>query len=298
MYSFDNKNCSLCPRKCGADREISVGFCGVKDKITVARASLHTWEEPCISGKNGAGTVFFSGCNLGCVYCQNYKISRGGFGKEVTARELRDIFEKLIDKGAHNIELVTPTHFIPQIKEALTPRLPVPVIYNSGGYETADSLRLLDGLIDIYMPDMKYSISAIAEKYSRAKDYPEINALAIEEMYRQVGDCRFGSDGLLKKGVLVRHLILPSNLLNTKGVIKKYAQLSRGRKMLFSLMAQYTPAKGADFNKFPELSRPLFKKELDSALKYLEKFPQIEGFTQELSSFGENFIPDFDLSGI
>lgn len=298
MYSFDNRNCSLCPRGCGADRESSVGFCGVKEKITLARACLHLWEEPCISGKNGAGTIFFSGCNLGCVYCQNYKISRGGFGKEVTAKELRCIFERLIDEGAHNIELVTPTHFIPQIKEALTPRLPVPVIYNCGGYETKESLKLLDGLIDIYMPDMKYSISDVAKKYSRAEDYPEINALSIEEMYRQVGDCEFSDDGLLKKGVLVRHLILPNNLLNTKGVIKKFAQLSDGRKMLFSLMAQYTPCECTDFLKYPELSRPLLQKELDSALRYLEKFPQIEGYTQSLSSFGEKFIPDFDLSGI
>ncbi len=298
MDSLKPTNCSLCPRRCSADRENSVGFCGVRNKITVAHASLHLWEEPCISGKNGAGTVFFSGCNLGCVYCQNYKISRGGFGKEVTASELRCIFKKLIDKGAHNIELVTPTHFIPQLTKALTPRLPVPVIYNSGGYETAESLKLLDGLIDIYMPDMKYSISRVAKKYSLAEDYPEINTLAIEEMYRQVGDCSFGSDGLLKKGVLVRHLILPNNLLNTKDVIKKYAELSRGRKMLFSLMAQYTPCENSDVSLYPELSRPLFKKELDSALRHIEKFPEIEGYTQSLSSFGKKFIPDFDLSGI
>lgn len=298
MDSLKPTNCSLCPRRCGADRKNSIGFCGEKDTMRLAKASLHHWEEPCISGKNGAGTVFFSGCNLGCVYCQNYKISRDEFGKEVTAAKLRSIFEKLIEAGAHNIELVTPTHFVPQLKEALTPRLPVPVIYNSGGYEATKALRLLDGLIDIYMPDMKYSISAVAEKYSCAKDYPEVNALAIDEMYRQVGDCQFRSDGLLKKGVLVRHLILPSNLLNTKGVIKSFAQLSEGRKMLFSLMAQYTPCKGTDFNKFPELSRPLLQKELDSALRYLERFPQIEGYTQALCSSDEAFIPDFDLGGI
>ncbi len=298
MDSLKPTNCSLCPRRCGADRENCVGFCGEKDTVRLAKASLHHWEEPCISGKNGAGTVFFSGCNLGCVYCQNHKISRGGFGKEVTAQELRRIFEKLIEAGAHNVELVTPTHFVSQIRKALTPRLPVPVIYNSGGYETPKALRLLDGLVDIYMPDMKYSIAATAKKYSSAEDYPEVNALAIEEMYRQVGDCAFGSDGLLKKGVLVRHLILPSNLLNTKSVIKKYAELSRGRKMLFSLMAQYTPCRGTDFNKFPELSRPLLQKELDSALRYLEKFPQIEGYTQALCSSDEAFIPDFDFSGI
>ncbi|MEE1280480.1 MAG: 4Fe-4S cluster-binding domain-containing protein [Oscillospiraceae bacterium] len=298
MDSLKPTNCSLCPRRCSADRKNSIGFCGEKDTMRLAKASLHHWEEPCISGKNGAGTVFFSGCNLGCVYCQNYKISHGGFGKEVTPAKLRSIFERLIEAGAHNIELITPTHFVPQLKEALTPSLPVPVIYNSGGYEAPKALRLLDGLIDIYMPDMKYSIAATAKKYSRAEDYPEINTLAIEEMYRQVGDCKFSSDGLLKKGVLVRHLILPSNLLNTKGVIKSFAQLSEGRKMLFSLMAQYTPCKGTDFNKFPELSRPLLQKELDSALRYLERFPQIEGYTQALCSSDEAFIPDFDLGGI
>ena len=288
--------CNLCPRHCGADRQKSLGFCKSPDKIRVARASLHLWEEPCISGRKGAGTVFFSGCNLGCVYCQNKDISGGEMGQEVSAERLRSIFLSLIEKGAHNIELVTPTHYIPQIKEALYPKLPVPVIYNSGGYDDPSSLRMLEGLVDVYMPDMKYSISAVAEKYSRAKDYPEVNRAAIEEMYRQVGDVQFDKNGLLVKGVLVRHLILPANLINTKGVLKSFNELLKPeRKMLFSLMAQYTPHCKTNF---PELSRTLNERELNSALKELEKYPQIEGYTQDLSSAKEAFIPDFDLTGV
>lgn len=290
--------CNLCPRGCGANRDSSLGFCKSTNKIKVAHAALHLWEEPCLSGKNGAGTVFFSGCNLGCVYCQNEKISHGGFGKEVSAKELRLIFERLIEMGAHNIELVTPTHFIPQIKEALISKLSVPVIYNSGGYDSVCALKELNGLIDIYMPDMKYSIAATAKKYSAAPDYIEVNRLAIEEMYRQVGDCEFDESGLLKKGVLVRHLILPNNLLNTKGVLREFNKLAEGRKMLFSLMAQYTPIKSQRLLAFPELSRTITEAELFSVMRYLSRCENIEGFTQELSSAKEDFIPDFDLTGI
>ena len=175
MQNTETQKCLLCPRKCSIDRSDALGFCGVGDKIKVAKACLHLWEEPCISGERGAGTIFFSGCNLGCVYCQNSKISHGAFGKEVTSERLREIFFELIENGAHNIELVTPTHFIPQIIKALTPRLPVPVIYNCGGFEDVESLKMLDGLIDIYMPDMKYSIDSAAEKYSFAKNYCEQN---------------------------------------------------------------------------------------------------------------------------
>lgn len=298
MHSSHTEECLLCPRKCAVDRSEKLGFCGVSNKIRVARASLHLWEEPCVSGEKGAGTVFFSGCNLACVYCQNSKISTGAFGKEITSERLREIFFELIEKGAHNVELVTPTHFIPEIIKALTPKLPVPVIYNCGGYEDVDTLRKLDGLIDIYMPDMKYSIDSVAEKYSRAKDYSKKNLAAIEEMYRQVGDCEFSESGLITKGVVVRHLILPNNALNTKGVIKSFFDISKGRKMLFSLMAQYTPCENLDKDKFPELAKPISQKELLSAQKYLERFPEIEGYVQEISSATEIYIPDFDLFGI
>ena len=289
-------SCFLCPRKCGVDRNNNLGFCKSKNTIKLARASLHFGEEPVISSQNGSGTVFFSGCNLSCVYCQNSKISHKGFGKEVTSKELREIFISLIKKGADNINLVTPTHFIPFIKEALTPKLETTVIYNCGGYESVEALKSLEGLIDVYMPDMKYSIPAIAEKYSCAADYPEINRAAIEEMYRQVGDAEFDQNGLLKKGVLVRHLILPANLINTKGVLKNFSNLLKSeRKMLFSLMAQYTPHCQTPY---PELSRVLNQRELDSALRELEKYPQIEGYTQDLASAKEQYIPDFDLSGV
>ncbi len=289
--------CNICPRNCSAERGSFGGFCRSGNNIKLARAALHLWEEPIISGSRGAGTVFFSGCNLGCVYCQNEKISHGGFGKEVSIKELRAIFEELIKKGAHNIELVTPTHFIPQIKEALYPKLPVPVIYNCGGYEKVESLKQLEGLIDIYMPDMKYSISRVAERYSRAADYPEINIVAIKEMHRQVGDYEFDQNGLLKKGVLVRHLILPNNLINTKGVIRSFAQLlGEGRKMLFSLMAQYTPC--GNLGACPEINRCLTERELRSAISALSRYPEIEGFMQELNSAESRFIPDFDLTGI
>ncbi|MBQ8337688.1 MAG: 4Fe-4S cluster-binding domain-containing protein [Oscillospiraceae bacterium] len=289
--------CNICPRNCSADRISFGGFCKSGNTIKIARAALHLWEEPVISGSRGAGTVFFSGCNLGCVYCQNEKISRGGFGKEVSISELRAIFESLIEKGAHNIELVTPTHFIPQIKEALCPKLPVPVIYNCGGYEKADTLKELEGLIDIYMPDMKYSIGKVAERYSRSADYPEVNIAAIKEMHRQVGDIEISEDGLLRRGVLVRHLVLPNNLINTKGVIRSFAQLlSEGRKMLFSLMAQYTPC--GDLGAYPEINRCLTERELRSAVNALARYSEIEGFTQELGSAQSRYIPDFDLTGI
>ena len=290
--------CNNCPRGCNIDRTAHIGFCGVKEKIKVARAALHLWEEPCISGKNGAGTVFFSGCNLSCVYCQNEKISHGAFGKEISAKELREIFLSLIENGAHNIELVTPTHFTPEIKKALYPKLSVPVIYNCGGYEDVNTLKDLEGLIDIYMPDMKYSINSLSQKLSQAPDYREKNLAAIEEMYRQVGDCEFDKNGLLKKGVLVRHLVLPNAVLNSKGVIKDFYNLSKGRKMLFSLMAQYTPINSDRLKDFPSLLRRITEREYNSVLRELEKYPQTEGFVQELSSAEQDFIPDFDLTGI
>lgn len=289
--------CELCPRKCGVDRRERTGFCGVGDSIRLAKADLHFFEEPCISGNRGAGTVFFSGCNLSCVYCQNAKISHKRFGQDVSPEHLREIFLSLIDRGAHNIELVTPTQFIDKIAKALTPRLPVPIVYNSGGYESAESLKQLDGLIDIYMPDMKYAFSDISKKYSNAEDYPSVCLDAIGEMYRQVGDTEY--DGtLLKKGVIIRHLILPKNVLNTKAVIKRVAEFSKGKRILFSLMAQYTPCKACDLENFPELQTPVSENEYRSCTKYLERFPELDGFVQELCSSGEEYIPDFDLGGI
>ena len=291
-------SCFLCPRKCGVDRNNNLGFCKSKNTIKLARASLHFGEEPVISSQNGSGTVFFSGCNLSCVYCQNSKISHKGFGKEVTSKELREIFISLIKKGADNINLVTPTHFIPFIKEALTPKLETTVIYNCGGYESVEALKSLEGLIDVYMPDMKYSIDALALKYSNVKDYKKHNLLAIEEMYRQVGDVVISKNGLIKNGVIVRHLILPGNILNSKGVISDFKKLSLNRKMLFSLMAQYTPIL-ENLNDFPELCRPITLREYNSIVNYLYKSEIKDGFIQEFNdAVGEKYIPDFDLSGI
>ncbi len=290
--------CNLCPRACGVNRENALGVCGVTSEIRVAKADLHFYEEPCISGERGAGTVFFSGCNLSCVYCQNSKISHQKFGAEISADKLREIFLSLIDKGAHNVELVTPTHFSLEIKKALYPKLPVPVIYNCGGYESVSTLKELDGLIDIYMPDFKYAFADISQKYSGAKDYPEVIIRALDEMYRQVGDLEYSKDGLLKKGIIIRHLILPKNVLNTKAVISKVNEFCKGKKILFSLMAQYTPMESCDFEKFPELKNPISEREYKSALSYLDRFPDINGFIQEMSSIGEKFIPNFDLGGV
>ena len=292
------ERCNLCPRGCYTDRENTLGFCKSKNTIKVAKACLHLWEEPCISGKNGTGTVFFSGCNLSCIYCQNHKISHRNFGKEITAKKLREIFENLIKEGAHSIELVTPTHFTHLIKDALIPKLPVPVIYNCGGYESVSALKNLEGLIDIYMPDMKYGFDSLASALSFAPDYCEKNLLAIKEMYRQVGDAVTDSDGLLKKGVIVRHLLLPSQIINTKAVIKRFAEFSKGKKVIFSLMAQYTPPENFKIKEFPDLMRKVNERELKSAVDYLSKFEHIEGYTQSLTASGVQYIPDFNLSGI
>jgi len=280
----------LCPRGC-----LSAPFCKKGKQIKIAAATLHAWEEPCISGKNGAGTVFFSGCNLSCVYCQNHKISHKNLGKTISSDELREIFDDLISQGAHNIELVTPTHYLDKILPALSNKLPVPVIYNCSGYESVEALKQLEGYVDVYMPDMKYAFSSLSKKYSHVSDYFEKNLLAIEEMYRQVGDCEYDDNGMLKKGVIVRHLILPGELVNTKAVIKTFAELSSGRKMLFSLMAQYTPIAELNLDKFENLNRPITEREYKSAVEYLSQFENIEGFTQELSSTGEGFIPNFNF---
>ena len=280
------------------DRSASLGFCKMPDEICVSKAQLHFFEEPCVSGKNGAGTVFFSGCNLFCVYCQNHKISKEGFGKKISVKRLREIFYELIEKGAHNIELVTPSHFADKIIPALYPKLPVPVIYNCGGYESVSTLKKLEGLIDVYMPDFKYGLSDCAKKYSGAEDYPDVCLKSLKEMYRQVGDTELDQNGLIKKGLIIRHLILPNNPLNTKAVILKLAEFLKEKKALISLMAQYTPIDSCDFSKFPELKRPINKKEYDSAMSLISRFEHIDGYFQELSSVGNKFIPDFDLSGI
>lgn len=289
------KRCSLCPRACNAVRG-KEGFCKMPEQPVVARAALHFWEEPCISGEKGSGAVFFSGCNLRCVFCQNQQISREGFGKQVSAEQLRALYWKLIDQGAENINLVTPTHFLDAITASLSPKLPVPVVYNCGGYEKAESLKRLEGLVDIYLPDLKYLDPVGAARYSQAPDYPQVAQEAIREMYRQVGDCQFGEDGMLQKGLLVRHLVLPGNLENSHAVLDWMEDFAKDKDVLFSLMSQYTPV--TDLSSYPEINRRLLQSEYDQLLAELEQKENISGFVQELSSAEEQYIPSFRLEGL
>lgn len=261
-----------------------------------ARAALHLWEEPCISGTAGAGTVFFSGCTLGCVFCQNHSISRENFGKIMTEDELYGAFQRLADQGASCIELVTPTQFTHVLAKVLERPVPggLPVVWNSGGYERADVLKALEGKVDVYLPDLKYVTPSIAEKYSGAADYPAAAKAAILEMVRQRGPVRV-EDGLLKSGVLIRHLILPGQVSEAKRVMDWVADTFPPGAVLFSLMAQYTPV--GELDGFPELQRPLRGSELRAARAYMENLG-LAGYVQELESCGEGFIPAFDLTGL
>lgn len=288
--------CSICPRKCNIDREKARGFCGMGEDAVVARAAPHFWEEPCISGENGSGTVFFSGCNLRCVFCQNHDISRGGTGKAVSVERLREIYAELIAKGVHNINLVTASHFLRPVLSSLSPQLPVPVVWNSSGYEDVSSLKALDGKVQIYLPDMKYSDSAAAKRYSAAPDYPEKAKSAILEMFRQTGPYVMGEDGLMKSGVIIRHLVLPGNPENTYGVIDWVAETFSPGDVLFSLMSQFTPY--GDMSEYPEIDRRITAEEYDAAVHYMRVRGITDGFYQELSSAREEYTPDFDLTGV
>lgn len=287
--------CTLCPRRCGAERtaEAGGGFCRMPGGLRVARAMLHHWEEPPISGQNGAGTVFFSGCTLGCVYCQNGDISAGGFGKDTSTARLREIFEELIAQGAHNIELVTPTHFLPWILPALTPRLPVPVVYNCGGYERVETLRALEGLVDVYLPDLKYADGALAAELSGAADYFPVACEAIREMFRQVGPYVL-EDGLLTRGVVIRHLVLPGYLDNTRRVLDWIAETFAPGDVLVSLMSQYTPTA----NMTGRLARRVTAAEYRAAADYMRNCGITDGFVQERTSAEEAYTPAFDGEGV
>ena len=290
--------CSLCPRQCQAvrDEEHGEGWCRLPLRPMVARAALHQWEEPCISGTNGAGTVFFSGCTLGCVFCQNESISHENFGKPVTDEELYAIFQRLYEQGAHNIELVTPTQYTHVFTRLLNRPMPgnLPVVWNSGGYERDTVLRALEGKVDIYLPDLKYVTPALAEKYSKAADYPEAAKSAILEMYRQRGPVRFEGE-LLKSGVVIRHLILPGQVAEARRVMDWVAESFPAGSVLFSLMAQYTPM--GNLENYPELNRTLRRSELRAAREYMAALG-LKGYVQELESVGEGFIPAFDLTGV
>lgn len=287
--------CNLCPRRCGAERNerAGTGFCRMPAAPVVARAGLHHWEEPTISGTRGSGAVFFSGCVLGCVFCQNGSISHENFGKTVTVERLREIFLELIDQGAHNINLVSPTPYALSIREALSEPLPVPVVWNTGGYERVETLRALEGKVQIWLPDLKYADDTLAEKYSAAGDYFEVAAAAILEMYRQVGDYEV-EDGLLKKGVVIRHLLLPGALDNTRRVLDWVAEHFRPGQVLFSLMAQYTPQPGAE----GLLSRRVTGAEYRAARAYMENLGIVDGYVQDAASAKAEYTPNFDLTGV
>jgi len=292
---MDILSCTLCPRQCGAYRGANApgGFCGQPALPVVARAALHHWEEPCLSGTGGSGAVFFSGCNLRCCFCQNGSISHEGFGKTVSVAHLRQMFEELIAQGAHNIDLVTPSQFTPAISQALEEPLPVPVVWNCGGYERVETLRTLEGKVQIYMPDMKYAGSTLAKQLSAAADYPEVAKAAIGEMFRQTGPYVM-EDGLLKRGVIIRHLILPGQLENTRQVMDWVAETFRPGDVLFSLMAQYTPQPGAQ----GLLTRRITGAEYRAAVAYMEACGIVDGYTQERTSAQKEFTPDFDLTGV
>lgn len=295
-------DCTLCPRECHADRNAGqTGYCGQTAQLTAARAALHFWEEPCLSGTNGSGAVFFSGCNLRCIYCQNYEIAQGQSGREITTPRLTDIFLELQEKGAHNINLVTPSHFVPQIITALRTAkkqgLSIPVIYNTSGYEKAETLRLLDGLVDIYLPDLKYCDTALSGRYSHAPDYFEKAAAAITEMVRQVGVPLFvdGEDSLMLRGVIVRHLLLPGCGRDSRRVLR-YLHETFGNDIYVSIMNQYTPL--SQVSGIPALNRRVSDEEYGQVVDYAIRIGIENGFIQEGETASESFIPPFDYEGI
>ena len=286
--------CDICPRKCGVNREKGeLGFCKMKDKIKIARYSLHYWEEPIISGETGSGTIFFSGCNLKCIFCQNYKISSENMGKEISVERLKEICLELQNMGANNINLVTGTHFLPLIKEALIlakkEGLTIPIVYNTSSYENVESLKEMEGLIDIYLPDLKYYDNKLAENFSLANNYFEIATNAIKEMVRQTGKPVI-ENNIMKKGVIVRHLLLPNHLEDSKKIIK-YLHDTYDEDIYISIMNQYTPIK--KFDKYPELNRTLTDKEYDELVNYACDLNITQAFNQEGETCKESFIPDF-----
>lgn len=295
--------CNLCPRECGVKRAAGErGVCGQTDRIRAARAALHYWEEPCISGTAGSGTVFFSGCNLHCVYCQNRSISAEKAGKEITGERLSEIFLELQEKGAHNINLVTPGHFAPQIAEALVRAkeggMSLPVVYNTGSYEYVDTLRQMEGLVDIYLPDFKYMDAGLSLRYSYAEDYSEVAKAAVAEMVRQTGAAVFENgdeDGLLKRGTIVRHLVLPGCVEDSKAVVR-YLHETYGNSIYISIMNQFTPM--PELADYPEINRKVTKEEYEEVVDYAVSIGVECGFIQEGETAEESFIPAFDGEGI
>ncbi len=288
--------CNICPRNCSAKREEKAGVCGVGEKFRVARAAPHFWEEPCLSGTRGSGTVFFSGCNLGCVYCQNQQISHGAFGKDVSSDELERIFDRLLESGVHNLNLVTPTHFIPMLAQTLSEyKSPVPIVYNSSGYEKAETLKMLEGLVDIYLPDLKYFDSAPALKYSGAADYFEYASEAVLEMHRQVGEIVLDEDGIARRGLIIRHMVLPGNISQAIKVFE-WVRDNLPIETYISVMRQYTPFGKA--KEMPPIDRKLSSREYSLVKQKILAMGFENCNFQSGEAATESFIPNFDLEGV
>ncbi len=291
-------SCTICPHNCKVNRlQGQIGRCKCDNKLKIALASLHMFEEPCISGTNGSGTVFFSNCNLNCIYCQNYEISQLGKGKEISVQTLADIFLKQQNKNAHNINLVTPTMYVYQIIEAIkiakSNGLKIPIIYNSNGYENIETIKLLNGYIDIYLPDLKYYTNSLSKKYSKVNDYFKTATNAIIEMYDQVGNATFDNNGLIKKGVIIRHLVLPNHIQNTKNILN-WIDKNMPKDIYVSIMAQYFPTYKAKTDNL--INRKLTKKEYKEVLNYLYSLNLKNGYFQELGNHEEEYVPNFNLS--
>ena len=296
----EREGCGLCPRLCGADRAGGEkGVCGADGRIMVARAALHMWEEPCISGERGSGAVFFCGCPLHCVFCQNHEISSGMAGKEITKEQLSRIFLSLQDQGAANLNLVTASHYVPQILEALSQAwkegFRLPVVYNSSAYEQLKTLAMLDGAVDVYLPDLKYMDPALAGSFSHAPDYPGTAMAAIEEMVKQTGPCVFDAEGYIIRGTIVRHLILPGHTRDSMAVLD-YLFHTYGKDIYISIMSQYTPVRHQ--SRYPELNRRLTQREYRKVLDHAQTLGIENGYYQEGSTAQESFIPAFDLEGL
>lgn len=295
-----NENCLLCPRKCGINRSTGqTGVCGVSSEIKVARAALHYWEEPCISGKRGSGAVFFSGCSLHCVFCQNREISDGKAGKLISKERLSDIFMELADKGANNINLVTPGQYIPDIvwavNDAKSRGMKLPIIYNTSGYENVTELKLLEGIVDVYLPDFKYMDSTLSARYSRAKDYPSVAKQALSEMVRQQPDVVIDdATGLIQKGVIVRQLLLPGHVNDAKAVLK-YLYDTYHDHVYISMMSQFTPIALKDY---PEINRTVTRREYERLVDYALEIGITNAFIQEGDVAKDSFIPAFDCEGV
>lgn len=287
--------CNACPRGCNVDREVSLGYCKSPEKFKLARASLHYWEEPCISGKNGSGAIFFSGCNLGCVFCQNYEISHGCKGVEVSDDKLIDIMKRLVDEGANNINFVNPTHYSLQLLRVLEKyKPPVPIVYNTSGYDSVETLKMLDGVVDIYLPDFKYIRPEKALKYSKAEDYPQVAEEALAEMKRQVGEDVFDENGIMQRGMIIRHLVLPSNTNSSISALDYLAE--NFGDTYISVMAQYVPC--GDLTEYKEINRPLTQREYDKVVNHIFDLGLQKIFVQELEAASDEFIPDFDFTGV